>query len=87
MALGKLLVPGLIWIIVGQRPTVLAEDACGGCLDCFLSSAIALFFISLWEAALYRLKYCLKELLSPKQPTISRVSFLFFSLSLGDGPI
>ena len=37
MVLGKLLVPGraTIWIIVGQGPTVLAEGACGGCLDIY----------------------------------------------------
>ena len=39
---------------------------------------------SLWETARYRLKYCLKGPLSPKQP-INHLST--FSLSLGDGPI
>ena len=34
----------------------------------FLSSIISLFFVPLWETARYRLKYCLKGPLSPKQP-------------------
>ena len=61
----------LIWIIVGQGPTALAAGAGGGCLDIFLSSIISLFFLafSLWETAGHRLKYCLKETLSQKQPT------------------
>ena len=71
--LGKLSVPG--------RPTSLddsrARDYCAcsrcgwGCLDIF--SLIYLFSFlspSLWETARYRLKYCLKGPLSPKQPTI-----------------
>ena len=37
----------LIWIIVGQRPTVLAVDAGGGCLDIFISSIISLFSLPL----------------------------------------
>ena len=72
MVLGKLLVPGvlLIWLIVGQGPTVLAVGAGGGCLDIF--TLIYLFSPlspSLWETARYRLKYCLKGPLNPKQPT------------------
>ena len=35
----------------------------------FLSSIFSLFFLPLREAARYRLKYCLKGLLNPKQPT------------------
>ena len=37
MVLGKLSVLGilLIWIIIGQGPTVLAVGAGGGCLDIF----------------------------------------------------
>ena len=68
--LGKLLVPG--------RPTNLdysraraycACSRCGwGCLDIFLFS-ITFRSPSLWETARYRLKYCLKGPLSPKQPT------------------
>ena len=50
----------LIWIMVGQGPTVLAVGAGGDCLDIFSLA-------SLWETARYRLKYCLKGPLSPKQ--------------------
>ena len=34
-----------------------------------LSSVFSFLFFLLWETARYRLKYCLKELLNPKQPT------------------
>ena len=57
----------LIWIIVEQGHIALAEGADVGCLDLFLSSA--LFFLLLWEMAQYRLIYCLKGPLHPKQPT------------------
>ena len=72
MVLGKLPVPGrpTIWITVGQGPTALAVGAGGGCLDIFI--LIYPFFPltpSLWETARYRLKYCLKGPLNPKQPT------------------
>ena len=59
----------LILIIVGQGPTALAVGAGGVVLDFF--SLIYLFSFlspSLWETARYRLKYCLKGPLSPKQP-------------------
>ena len=61
----------LIWLTVGQGPTALAVGLGEGCLDIFLSSVISFFFLSLslWETARYRLKYCLKGTLSPKQPT------------------
>ena len=72
MALGKLPVPGrpTILITVGQGPIALAVGAGGGGLDIFtliypFSSASP----SLWETARYRLKYCLKGPLNPKQPT------------------
>ena len=73
MVLGKLPVPGrpTIWITVGQGPTALAVGAGGGCLDIF--TLIYLFSPlspSLWETARYRLKYCLKGPLNPKQPKI-----------------
>ena len=70
--LGKLPVPG--------RPTNMdysraraycARSGCGwGCLDIF-TLVYHFFFLSpsLWETARYRLKYCLKGPLSPKQPT------------------
>ena len=72
MVLGKLPVPGrpTIWITVGQGPTALAVGAGGGCLDIF--TLIYPFYSlspSLWETARYRLKYCLKGPLNPKQPT------------------
>ena len=72
MVLGKLRVPGrpIIWIIVGQGFTALAVGAGGGCLDIFsLVYHFSLLSPSLWETARYRLKYCLKGPLSPKQPT------------------
>ena len=60
----------LIWIILGQGPTVLAVGAGGGCLDIFsLAYHFSFLSPSLWETARYRLKYCLKGPLSPKQPT------------------
>ena len=70
--LGKLPVPRrpTIWITVGQGPTALAVGAGGGCLDIFTLvypfSSLSPF---LWETARYRLKYCLKGPLNPKQPT------------------
>ena len=67
--LGKL--PGivLIWIRVGQGPTALGV-LWMGCLD-ILSLIYHFSFLSpsLWETARYRLKQCLKGLLSPKQST------------------
>ena len=82
MVLGKLPVPGhpTIQMIVGQGPIALAVGAGGGCLDIstllhlfsfslFSLSSIFSLSPSLWEMARYRLKYCLKGLLNPKQPT------------------
>ena len=72
MVLGKLPVPGrpTIWIIVGQGPIALAAGAGGGCLDIFSLHYLSFpLSPSLWETARYRLKYCLKGLLNPKQPT------------------
>ena len=61
----------LIWMIVGQGPIALAVGAGGGCLDLFsLIYHISFLSPSLWETARYRLKYCLKGPLSPKQPTL-----------------
>ena len=71
MVLGKLPVPGrpTILITVGQGPIALAVGAGGGGLDTF--TLIYPFPLSpfLWETARYRLKYCLKGPLNPKQPT------------------
>ena len=72
MVLGKLPVPGrpTIWMIVGQEPIVLAVGAGGGCLDIFtLVYLFSSLSSSLWETARYRLKYCLKGPLNPKQLT------------------
>ena len=72
MVLGKLPVPGrpTIWITVGQGPIALAVGAGGGCLDIFtLIYRFSPLSPSLWETARYRLKYCLKGPLNPKQPT------------------
>ena len=72
MVLGKLPVLGrpTIWITVGQGPTVLAVGAGGGCLDIFtLIYPVSPLFPSLCDTARYRLKYCLKGPLNPKQPT------------------
>ena len=85
MVLGKLPVPGrlTIWITVGQGPTALVVGA-GGVVWTFLLLSILFSSLSpsLWETARYRLKYCLKGPLNPKQPTNQP-----FSVSLGDGPI
>ena len=69
--LGKLPVPGrpTNLDLVGQGPVALAVGASGGCLD--ISSLICPFSLlspSLWETARYRLKYCLRGPLNPKQP-------------------
>ena len=72
MVLGTLPVPGrpTILITVGQGPTALAVGAGGGCLDIFtLIYPFSPLSPSLWETARYRLKYCLKGPLNPKQPT------------------
>ena len=60
----------LIWIIVGQGPVALAVGAGGGCLDIFsLIYPFSPLSPSLWETARYRLKYCFRGPLNPKQPT------------------
>ena len=72
MVLGNLPVPGrpTNLITVGQRPIALAVGAGGGCLDFFtLLYPFSPLSPSLWETARYRLKYCLKGPLNPKQPT------------------
>ena len=70
MVLDELPVPGrpTIWMIVGQGPIAFAVGA-GGVVWTFLLSSILSPPPSLWETARYRLKYCLKGLLNPKQPT------------------
>ena len=77
MVLGKLSVPGrpTIWSTEGQGPTALAVGAGGGCLDIFtLIYPFTPLSPSLWKTARYRLKYCLKGPLNPKQPTNTHVT-------------
>ena len=59
----------LMWIIVGQGPTALAVGAGGDVWTFFLSSIISHLFFPLWETAQYRLQYCLKGPLNPKEST------------------
>ena len=85
MVLDKLPVPGrpTIWITVGQGPTALAVGAGGGCLDIFiLIYPFSSLSPSLWETARYRLKYCLKGPLNPKQPTLYFDYVLLYYLCL-----
>ena len=75
MVLGKLPVPGrpTLLMIVGQGATALVVGAGGGCLDIFTHIyMVSSHSPSLWETARYRLKYCLKGSLNPKQPTNPR---------------
>ena len=70
--LGKLPVLGrpTNLIIVGQGPIALAVGAGGDGLDIFsLIYHFSFLSPSLGETARYRLKYCLKGPLCPKQPT------------------
>ena len=71
MVLGKVPVPGgpTIFITVGQGPIALAVGAGGGGLDIFTLIYPSPLSPSLWDTARYRLKYCLKGPLNPKQPT------------------
>ena len=85
MVLGKLPVPGrpTILITVGQGPIALAVGAGGGGLDIFtLIYPFSILSPSLWETARYRLKYCLKGPLSPKQPTNQPTIWI----TVGQGP-
>ena len=60
----------LTLLTVGQGPIVLSVGAGGGCLDIFsLIYHFSFLSPSLWETTRYRLKYCLKGPLSPKQAT------------------
>ena len=70
--LGKLPVPGRPTILntVGKGPIALAVGAGGGGLDIFtLIYPFSSLSPSLWETGRYRLKFCLKGTLNPKQPT------------------
>ena len=65
----------LIWTIVGQGPIALAVGAGGGGLDIFsLVYHFSLLSPPLCETARYRLKYCLKGSLNPKQPTKKKIA-------------
>ena len=65
----------LIWIRVGQGHTALVVGASRGCLDIFpLVYHFSFLPSSLWETVRYKLKYCLKGPLSPKQPTNQKQS-------------
>ena len=74
MVLGKLTVPGrpTILITVGQGPIALAVDAGGVVWTFLLSSILSPLSPCLGETARYRLKYCLKGPLNPKQTTNQR---------------
>ena len=76
MVLGNLPVSGrpTIWITVGQGSTALEVGAGEGCLDIFTLDYP--FSPSLWGTVRYRLKYCLKGPLDPKQPTNQPISSL-----------
>ena len=84
MVLGKLPVLGrpTIWITVGQGPNALAVGAGGGCLDIFTLIYPFSLSPSLREMARYRLKYCLKGPLNPKQPANQRNVFVVVSIKL-----
>ena len=58
-----------ILITVGQRPIALALGAGEVVWTFVLSSTHSPLSPSFWETARYRLKYCLKGPLNPKQPT------------------
>ena len=77
MVLGNLPVPGrpTIWMIVGQGPIALAVGAALGCFDIFtLIYPFSTLFPSLWETARYKLKYCPKGPLNPKQHTFLKAN-------------
>ena len=62
----------LIRNIVGPGPTALAVGADGGCFYIFSLVYYYSLSPSLWETARYRLKYCFKGPLSPKQQPTNR---------------
>ena len=72
MVLGKLPVPGRPTNLdFGRSRAYYICSRCGGCLDFFSVEYHFPFLLSLslWQMAQYRLEYCLKWSLSPKQPT------------------
>ena len=93
MVLVKLPVPGrpTILITVVQEPTALAVGEGGGCLDIFTPIyPFSLLSPSLWETARYRLKYCLKGPLNPKQQNqpnpVPANQVLLIWITVGQGP-
>ena len=70
MVLGKLPVPGRPTILIRAR-AYCACSRCGWGVFCtfLLSSILSLLSPSLWVTARYRLNYCFKGPLNPKQPT------------------
>ena len=71
MVLSKLPMPGrpTTLITVGQGPIALAVGAGGVVWTFLLSSILSPLSPSFWETARYRLNYCLKGPINPKQPT------------------
>ena len=71
MVLGNIPVPGrpTNLITVGQGPIALAVGPVGVVWTFLFTSILSPISPSLWETARYRLKYCLKGPLNPKQPT------------------
>ena len=72
MVLGKLPVPGRPTIAKDSRARAYcACSRCGWELSGHFYSRLSFSLLSpaLWETARYRLKYCLKGSLNPKQPT------------------
>ena len=71
MVLGKYSEPKRLTNLDNSRARVYCTcSTCGWAFaHFFLSSIFSLLFLSLWETARYRLKYCLKGPLNPKQLT------------------
>ena len=70
-------VPGRPTVLIteGQEPIALAVGAGGVVWTFSLSSILSPLSPSLWETARYRLKYCLKGPLNPKQQTNNYYEF------------
>ena len=82
MVLGKLLAPGRSTTMDNSRARAYsAYSRCGWGLFGHFSLVYHFSFLSpsLWETARYRLKYCLKGPLSPKQSTSQRSAAAFGS--------
>ena len=68
MVLGKLPVSGVLTNLDRSRARVYcAYSRCGWGLFGYFFSGLSFLAPSPWEMARYRLKYCVKGLLSPKQ--------------------